>query len=71
MSKFHRWLVVAFMLPVVANSIAYSVGEPPAWLVYAPLAPLVLLMATGLYMFVLPHAAGWRRRRSAERGTAA
>jgi hypothetical protein len=34
---------------------------PPAWVTYAQLLPLALLMLTGLYMFVLPYAARWRR----------
>ena len=30
-------------------------GQPPALSVYAPLVPLALLLASGLYMFVLPY----------------
>jgi hypothetical protein len=30
---------------------------------YAPLLPLALLLVTGLYLFVLPHAAKWRSGR--------
>ncbi len=37
-----------------------ALGQPPAWIVYAPLPPLFLLLITGLYMFVLPYTA--RRR---------
>ena len=51
----HRWLAIAFTVPVVANFIAYAVGEPPQWLVYSPLPPLFLLMFSGLYMFALPY----------------
>jgi hypothetical protein len=29
--------------------------EQPAWVVYSPLPPLVLILVTGLYMFVLPY----------------
>ena len=53
--QLHRWLAIGFMVPVAANFVAYGVAEPPAWLVYAPLPPLFLLMFTGLYMFVLPY----------------
>jgi hypothetical protein len=28
---------------------------------YSPLLPLAVLMFSGLYMFVLPYAARWRR----------
>lgn len=55
----HRGLAIAFTLPVVANFVAYAVGEPPAWLVYAPLPPLLLMMVSGLYLFALPYV---RRR---------
>jgi hypothetical protein len=40
-------------------------GQPPAWLTYSPLFPLALLLLTGLYMFVLPHATRWRGARRA------
>jgi hypothetical protein len=48
---------------VIANFVALAQGSgmPPAWVTYAPLLPLALLMLTGLYMFVLPYAARWRR----------
>ncbi len=52
----HRWLSIAFTLAVVANFVAMALGEPPAWVVYSPLPPLFLLLATGLYMFALPYA---------------
>ena len=57
----HRWLSIIFTATVIANFVAMAlVGEPPAWIVYSPLLPLFLLLFTGLYMFVLPHAAKWR-----------
>jgi hypothetical protein len=59
----HRWLSIAFTLAVVANFVAMALGEPPAWVVYSPLPPLFLLLATGLYMFALPYAL--RRRAGA------
>ena len=59
----HRWLAIAFTLTVIANFVAVARGESPAWIVYSPLLPLFLLMFTGLYMFVLPHAAAWRAKR--------
>ncbi len=60
----HRWLSIAFTVTVIANFILMVLGQPPAWIVYAPLPPLFLLLITGLYMFVLPYTA----RRRAERG---
>ena len=58
--QWHRWLAVAFTATVVANFIAMARGTPPAWVTYSPLLPLALLMASGLYMFVLPYWTKWR-----------
>lgn len=58
----HRWLAIVFTATVIANFAAYGVGDPPMWLVYSPLAPLFLLMFTGLYMFVLPYVVRRRAR---------
>lgn len=58
----HRWLAIVFTVPVIANFAAFRLGQPPLWLVYAPLPPLFLLLFTGLYMFVLPYTARRRRR---------
>lgn len=63
----HRWLSIAFTLSVIANFVAMGLGEPPRLLVYAPLAPLFLLLFSGLYMFVLPYTA---KRRGARRADA-
>ena len=55
--RVHRWLSIIFTATVIANFIAMALGKPPAWVVSAPLPPLFLLLFSGLYMFVLPHAA--------------
>jgi hypothetical protein len=60
--QIHRWLAIVFTVPVIANFAAFGLGQPPLWLVYAPLPPLFLLLFTGLYMFVLPYAARRRGR---------
>ena len=65
----HRWLSIIFTLTVIANFATMALGEPPAFVVYAPLPPLFLLMFTGLYMFVLPYAAKWRSERYAAQRT--
>jgi hypothetical protein len=52
----HRWLSIIFTVTVAANFVAMALGTPPAWVVYAPLLPLFLLLFSGLYMFVLPYA---------------
>jgi hypothetical protein len=64
--QIHRWVCIAFTLTVIANFVALGVGngqQPPAWITYAPLLPLFLLLATGLYLFVLPYAVKWRGAR--------
>ncbi|MES2989633.1 MAG: hypothetical protein V4808_17210 [Pseudomonadota bacterium] len=59
----HRWLGIIFTTTVLANFVAMAVvGPPPAWITYAPLLPLFLLMFSGIYMFVLPYV---RRRTKA------
>jgi hypothetical protein len=58
----HRWLSILFTLTVTANFVAMSQGTPPAWVTYAPLLPLALLLFSGLYLFALPYLA--RRNRN-------
>ena len=59
--KTHRWLSILFTLTVAANFATMVFGQPPMWIIYAPLPPLFLLMFSGLYMFVLPYVAKTRR----------
>jgi hypothetical protein len=61
----HRWVSILFTITVIANFIALANGTPPDWVTYSPLLPLALLLFSGLYLFVLPYAAGWRTRRRA------
>ena len=61
----HRWLSIAFTITVIANFVALSQGEPPAWVTYSPLLPLFLLLFSGLYLFALPYLAKRRRPASA------
>lgn len=56
----HRWTSIVFTVLVIANFAALGLGGAPMWLVYAPLAPLFVLLFTGLYMFVLPYLAKGR-----------
>ena len=67
----HRWLSIAFTLTVIANFVALTRGQPPAWVTYSPLPPLALLLFSGLYLFVLPYAARWRRARPTSRSLSA
>jgi hypothetical protein len=61
----HRWLSIAFTVTVIANFVALArgAGMPPPWITYSPLPPLAFLLFSGLYLFALPYAARWRRRR--------
>jgi hypothetical protein len=54
----HRWLSIAFTVAVIINTVAVGMGRYANWLGFLALAPLILLMLTGLYMFVLPYATG-------------
>lgn len=63
----HRWLSIVFTLTVIANFVALTRGQPPAWVTYSPLPPLALLLFSGLYMFVLPYATRWRKGSAARR----
>ena len=59
----HRWLSIAFTVTVIANFVVMAKGTPPAWVTYAPLLPLALLLFSGLYLFALPYATRWRSAR--------
>lgn len=60
--QFHRWVSALFVVTVIITTIAMSQPQPIIWISYTPLLPLFLLMASGIYMFVLPYV---RRRRTA------
>jgi len=61
--QIHRWLSIVFTVTVIANFVAMTQGQPPAWVTYSPLLPLAFLLLTGLYLFALPYAAKRRGRR--------
>ena len=63
MRAFHRWVTVIFIAAVIAATIAAATGQDTqSPIFYLPLAPLFVLMATGLYLFILPYV----RARKAE-----
>ena len=70
--QFHRWVSIAFTAGVIANTIVImrldAGQEPQSWIYLLALVPLFLLLATGLYLFVLPYAA--RRRGNVSQGRA-
>lgn len=59
--QIHRWLSIAFTVGFLINAAAWTLAKPPTVLGLLVLIPLLLLLASGLYLFVLPYAAKWRR----------
>ncbi len=55
----HRWLSITFTLGVIGYMAMMTKGQPPAWVGLFALVPLILLLISGLYLFVLPYV---RRR---------
>ena len=49
------WYSASQNKAVIGNFVAMALGEPPPWVVYSPLPPLFLMLATGLSLFVLPY----------------
>jgi len=58
----HRWVSIAFTAAVILAFVALAQEKPIVWMSYLPLAPLAVLLLTGLYLFVLPYASKGRRR---------
>ena len=63
--RIHRWLSIAFTVGVVTYIVVMTRGQPAAWVGLLALVPLILLLLSGLYLFVLPYAVRWRGRRAA------
>ncbi|AUX44970.1 membrane protein [Sorangium cellulosum] len=61
--QIHRWLSVVFTAAVIVNLVAMGQESPAVWVGFLALLPLVLLLLTGLYLFVLPYATRWRSGR--------
>ncbi|WP_375689470.1 hypothetical protein [Pseudooceanicola sp. LIPI14-2-Ac024] len=54
--QLHRWLSMLFTLVVAGIFAMLGLGiEVPQWLYMLPLAPLFLLMASGLWLFAQPY----------------
>ncbi len=65
--QIHRWLSIAFTAGVMIYIVAMTQRQPDAWLGLLALIPLILLLLTGLYLFVLPYVTKSRDGRSAVR----
>ncbi|KYF75445.1 hypothetical protein BE11_26160 [Sorangium cellulosum] len=59
----HRWLSIVFTLAVIVNIVAMGQEKPPIWVGLLALFPLVILLFSGLYLFVLPYATNRRSGR--------
>ncbi|GLR53983.1 hypothetical protein KYK30_19240 [Shinella yambaruensis] len=59
--QIHRWLSIVFTVAVLINIAAMTQENPALWIGLLALFPLILLLASGLYLFALPYLA---RRRS-------
>ncbi|MEU1996809.1 hypothetical protein ABZ511_20340 [Nocardia gamkensis] len=57
----HRWLAIAFTVTIVVTVVTLAL-KGPVWVSYVPLAPLALLLLSGLGIFVLSYAATRRSR---------
>jgi heme A synthase len=64
--QFHRWVSMAFTVAVIINIVALVRKEQAVWVGLLALFPLVLLLLTGLYLFVLPYVTQWRSGRRAD-----
>lgn len=60
----HRWLSVVFTVAVIVNMIVIAQGQYVAWVGLMAVAPLALLLPTGLNLFALPYVTRWRGRRA-------
>ncbi len=69
--QIHRWLSIIFTVGFLINLVAWTTSKPPTALALLVLIPLLLLLATGLYLFVLPYALKWRGRRAEAQPNAA
>ena len=56
----HRWLSIVFTFAVIANIVAMMQEKQAVWVGILALIPLIPLLLTGIYMFVLPYAAKGR-----------
>ncbi|NPU15300.1 hypothetical protein HL666_31495 [Bradyrhizobium sp. 83002] len=51
----HRWVSIAFTIGVIINIAAMTQTQPAFWIGLLALVPLIVLLATGLYLFARPY----------------
>jgi archaellum biogenesis protein FlaJ (TadC family) len=59
--QIHRWLSIVFTVAVIVNIVAIALKKYTNGVGLLAVFPVVLLLFTGLYLFVLPYATKWRR----------
>ena len=53
----HRWMAIVFSVAAIANIVALVLRVSAPWLGLLAVAPLIPMMATGLWMFAQPYRA--------------
>lgn len=53
--QIHRWASIVFTLFFILVFLASMRPQPIEWVFYLPLAPLFVMLPTGLYLFGLPY----------------
>ncbi len=69
--QIHRWISIIFTVGFLVNLVAWTTAKPPVWLGLFVLIPLILLLVSGLYLFVLPYLAKIRGGRAKDQLKAA
>ncbi|MHC2333324.1 hypothetical protein [Bradyrhizobium sp. USDA 4454] len=62
--QLHRWLSIAFTVAVIINIGAMALQQQAVWIGLLALFPLIFMLLSGLYLFVLPYLAPRRRSTS-------
>lgn len=62
----HRWVSLVFTAAVILNVVAMLQKSSATWIGFLALAPLALLLPTGLFLFLAPYAAKRRAMRDAK-----
>ena len=56
----HRWVSIAFTVDVIINGVMVAQKRYSNTMGLSAVAILMLLLITGLYLFVLPYFVKWR-----------
>ena len=53
--KFHRITSLVFTAMVIVNFTAIGIGSHAEWVGFLAVPPLLLLLPSGIYLFILPY----------------